>query len=37
MEVEKVDRRGATSYLPFLGIIIVIILSLLALARILLN
>ena len=34
MEVEKVDRRTATSYLPFFGII-VIILSLLALARIL--
>jgi hypothetical protein len=34
MEVEKVHRRTATSYLPFFGII-VIILSLLALARIL--
>ena len=34
MEVEKVDRRAATSYLPFFGII-VIILSLLALARVL--
>lgn len=37
MEVEKVDRRAATSYLPFLGAFIVIILSLLALARILLT
>ena len=35
MEVEKVDRRSATSYLPFLGIFAVIIFSLLALAHIL--
>jgi len=35
MEVEKVDRRATTSYLPFLGAFIVIIFSLLALAHIL--
>ena len=35
MVVEKVDRRAATSSLPFLGVFIVIIFSLLALAYIL--